>query len=319
MDGISYAHSAKQAQRIEKFIENPDSNSGILTQPSVIQAGETVTVPAGRTAILANTQIDGTLTVNGTVFIPSGATTTDIDTKLSTKVAKVTSTDNAIVRFDGTTGDVQNSGVIIDDNGNVGIGVTPSAWVGLTKAIQLNQYGAAVGASTYSSVNAFLVSNSYQSNINTWNYTLSGSLATKYEQLGGTHQWYTAPAGTADNPISWTNVMTLNANGNLLVGTTTDNGVDKLQVNGSISSGSIYQYTSGDLNDLKVLTQTVGTYPNMLNVPIYDHGYLEVIVYTLSWVLQRFTCLGVTNPAYAGRTFVRCWTSGTTWTAWVEK
>lgn len=38
------------------------------------------------------------------------------------KVDKVASTDNAIVRFDGTTGEVQNSGVIIDDNGNVGIG-----------------------------------------------------------------------------------------------------------------------------------------------------------------------------------------------------
>ena len=35
------------------------------------------------------------------------------------KVNKVTSTDNAIVRFDGTTGDVQNSGVIIADNGNL--------------------------------------------------------------------------------------------------------------------------------------------------------------------------------------------------------
>jgi hypothetical protein len=37
-------------------------------------------------------------------------------------VTKVTSTDNAVVRFDGTTGQVQNSRVIIDDNGSVGIG-----------------------------------------------------------------------------------------------------------------------------------------------------------------------------------------------------
>lgn len=37
-------------------------------------------------------------------------------------VSKVTSTDNAIVRFDGATGAVQNSNVIIDDNGNVGVG-----------------------------------------------------------------------------------------------------------------------------------------------------------------------------------------------------
>ena len=45
------------------------------------------------------------------------------------KVDKVTSTDNAIVRFDGTTGAVQNSGVIIDDAGNLLIGASGGAGV----------------------------------------------------------------------------------------------------------------------------------------------------------------------------------------------
>jgi hypothetical protein len=40
----------------------------------------------------------------------------------SGKVDKVTMTDNAIVRANGTGGNVQNSIVIIDDDGNVGIG-----------------------------------------------------------------------------------------------------------------------------------------------------------------------------------------------------
>lgn len=35
------------------------------------------------------------------------------------KIDKVASTDNAIVRFDGATGQVQNSSVVIDDNGNL--------------------------------------------------------------------------------------------------------------------------------------------------------------------------------------------------------
>ena len=119
MDAVAYSLASKQAQRIESFIENPDSTSGIVTVPKVIASGETVTIPAGRVAILPNVQIDGVLNVEngGEVFIPSGAT-------LSTVVDKVTSTDNAIVRFDGTTGAVQNSGVIIDDNGNVGVGTS---------------------------------------------------------------------------------------------------------------------------------------------------------------------------------------------------
>ena len=46
----------------------------------------------------------------------------NIITKVNSKVSKVTSTDNAIVRFDGTTGAVQNSSVVIDDNGNFSAG-----------------------------------------------------------------------------------------------------------------------------------------------------------------------------------------------------
>ena len=73
MDAISYSHSVKQEKRIKKFNTNPDSNSGVLTQPKVIEAGETVTIPAGRMAVLPNVQVDGTLTIEGEVFIPSGS------------------------------------------------------------------------------------------------------------------------------------------------------------------------------------------------------------------------------------------------------
>ena len=78
MDAISYSHSVKQEKRIKKFIENPDSNSGVLTQPKVIEAGETVTIKSGRQAILANTLIEGDLVIEagGEVFIPAGAVIT---------------------------------------------------------------------------------------------------------------------------------------------------------------------------------------------------------------------------------------------------
>ena len=117
MDIISLNEAFTANGRIESFIENPDSTSGVVTVPKVIASGETITIPAGRVAILPNVQVDGTLNVLGEVFIPSGST-------MSQVIPRVTSTDNAIVRFDGTTGAVQNSGVIIDDNGNVGIGTS---------------------------------------------------------------------------------------------------------------------------------------------------------------------------------------------------
>lgn len=76
MDAVSYALSAKQKERIERVIANPDSNSGIVTVPKVIGAGESVTIPTGRVAVLPNVQVDGTLNIEGEVFIPSGVVLT---------------------------------------------------------------------------------------------------------------------------------------------------------------------------------------------------------------------------------------------------
>lgn len=55
-------------------------------------------------------QLDSVITA-----INNRAKTTEVSSGLTTKVDKVTSTDNAIARFDGTTGALQNSGVTISD------------------------------------------------------------------------------------------------------------------------------------------------------------------------------------------------------------
>ena len=86
MDAVSYSLASKQAQRIEKFIENPDSNSGVLTQPKVIEAGETVTIKSGRQAILADTVVNGDLVIEAGagVFVPAGAGFSDLDQRIDT-------------------------------------------------------------------------------------------------------------------------------------------------------------------------------------------------------------------------------------------
>ena len=85
MDIISFNEASTANGRIESFIENPDSTSGVVTVPKVIASGETITIPAGRVAILPNVQIDGVLNVEGEVFIPSGATLGDLDAQLALK------------------------------------------------------------------------------------------------------------------------------------------------------------------------------------------------------------------------------------------
>jgi hypothetical protein len=110
----------------------------------------------------------------------------------------------------------------LDSSGNLGLGVTPSAWVDRT-ALE-GSYG---GALSFDKVylQTALSSNCNYNGTN-WLYKLSGWGATRYE-LGDIsngsafHKWYTAPSGTANDPVSFTQAMTLDASGNLLVGTTT--------------------------------------------------------------------------------------------------
>ena len=85
MDVISFSEAATANGRIEKINANPDSTSGIITVPKVIESTETITIPAGRVAVLPNVQIDGVLNVDGEVFIPSGATLGDLDAQLALK------------------------------------------------------------------------------------------------------------------------------------------------------------------------------------------------------------------------------------------
>lgn len=88
MDILSYAIASKQSRRIKRFIANPDSNSGILTTPSKIEAGEVITIPAGRTAILPDIVIEGEIIIEGDVFIPSGGSYNQVDVICDNVISK---------------------------------------------------------------------------------------------------------------------------------------------------------------------------------------------------------------------------------------
>jgi len=95
MDAISYSIATQQAKRIKKFIKNPDSDSGVITVPNEIKVGESIEIPAGRVAILPNVTINGELTIDGDVFVPSGATFSDLENQISLK-ADTTYVDNQL-------------------------------------------------------------------------------------------------------------------------------------------------------------------------------------------------------------------------------
>jgi hypothetical protein len=108
-----------------------------------------------------------------------------------------------------------NDRVILDSSGNVGVGVTPSAWV--SSGGPTLQLGGANGAIAANAQYLNITSNAYYSS--GYKYIGTGNAAS-YAQEAGKHVWYTAPSGTAGNAITFTQAMTLDALGNLLVGLT---------------------------------------------------------------------------------------------------
>ena len=118
-----------------------------------------------------------------------------------------------------------------DSSGNLGLGVTPSAWATLT-AMQVKN-GSLYG---YSTSEVGLTGNAYYNA--GWKYIATGA-ATKYSQGESglnNHAWFTAPSGTAGNAISFTQAMTLDASGNLGIGTTSFN--ERLRINGDSNATS---------------------------------------------------------------------------------
>jgi len=129
----------------------------------------------------------------------------------------------------------------LDSSGNLGLGVTPSAWKSNYKAIQLSTSTSLVTA--VGGGYTFLVENAYFDSSDTPRYLISSSTpASYYRQDGGAHKWLTAPAGTAGNTISFTQALTLDANRNLLLNGTAApaSGVGTFSIfNGTAPTGSV--------------------------------------------------------------------------------
>jgi hypothetical protein len=228
---------------LKRFQTGSDGDGVTVGGNLVVSGSSTLATTAISSADINGGTIDGTAI--GGASAAAGAFTTLSATGVTT-VQAGTNSAPAIT----TTGDT-NTGIFfpaadtiafteggaeamrIDASGNLGLGVTPSAWGG-GKALQIG------GGSIWNSGgagNVFLGANYYFDGANR-RYIANG-FATEYLGNGsdGTHIWYNAPSGTAGNTISFTQAMTLDANGNLLVGSTSTIGAVNKEITVSAASG----------------------------------------------------------------------------------
>ena len=158
----------------------------------------------------------------------------------------------------------------LDSSGNLGLGVTPSAWNSSFKAIQAGRSASFYGRDNATYDQAGLYSNAvFDATDSRWEYIIdnsgAGLPASGYLQSAGAHSWYTAPSGTVGNLISFTQALTLTANGALLVGDTSDisNGITNAAVStkGQGTSGS-RRATASEMGVTATLAQndTANTY-----------------------------------------------------------
>ena len=138
---------------------------------------------------------------------------------------------------------VGNGGLIKDASGNLGLGVTPSAWSGY-KVLQAGIASFAGGSS-----GAYLIQdNAYTDNSGAgWKYINSSYAAAQYYAASGAHVWRTAPSGTAGNAITFTQAMTLDASGNLLLGTTSSSytGANRVAVVANGATQALFGLATG--------------------------------------------------------------------------
>ena len=153
------------------------------------------------------------------------ALTSDIPSLTGYVNTSGTPTTNYLPKFTGTS-TIGNSNLINDGSGNLGLGVTPNTWT-LGKAIQI---GALNGLNLFGGSGVAQIGNNVYYN-GGYFYGANGT-ATIYTFDGGGHVWSVAPSGAANAAITFTQAMTLLANGNLLLGTTSAQSGTRLQVAG---------------------------------------------------------------------------------------
>jgi hypothetical protein len=183
---------------------------------------------------------------------------------------------------------------VLDSSGNLGLGVTPStSWYSSSKAIQIGSAGApymGLAQQTTTTCDGYMLWGVRLSGDRAFQYTTTGDAVCAYRQNAGTHNWFTAASGTAGNPISFTQALTLNANGALVLqgGDTAASGVGvafPATQSGSSNANTLDDYEEGTWTPTIIGTSTAGTatYPAERNGKYTKVGNVVYVYANVTW------------------------------------
>jgi hypothetical protein len=203
-------------------------------------------IQIGQGAILEGRSNGPNMSIGSNFYLDSAAAYRYTYTDYASRYTQAIGTHYWYTAPSGTAGNAITftQAMTLDASGNLGLGVTPSAWnISALKVFQVSN-----GSLSANPASVFLGNNSYYTGSYQANYisTAPAQLISLNRQGANDIQFLLAPSGTAGNAITFTQAMTLDSSGNLMVGTTSAGGRLAVTAGTSTQSPIVTSGVTGD-------------------------------------------------------------------------
>ncbi len=185
--------------------------------------------------------VDAVFTANGTgtsvgLNVGSGKTLA-----IGGSLTNSAGTANGVAYLNGSKVLTTGSALVFDGS-NLGVGNAPYVWLSSFRSLDVGS----TASFAYFNSGSYVYNNAYYNTSSNLVYKTTGYAQSYIQNSTGQHVWQIAASGTAGNAITFTQAMTLDASGNLLVGATsafTTGAVNATQIS---SSGVVGISTASD-------------------------------------------------------------------------